>query len=105
MQSIAKLFSRKIIQLRTRKGPGYLGSRGTIAEFRKMKTWIRGGALSYQVGVELIKRPYGECVYFVIHGEAAALSTPSKRPFDDDLIPVLNLDSARHFERTLAVGQ
>src|SRR6185437_418902 len=65
----------------------------------------RGGSLSYQVGVELIEWAYGKCVHFVVYGETAALSTPGKRPFDDDLIPILNLDSAGHFERTVAVGQ
>ncbi len=64
-----------------------------------------GLCLSYQVGVELIERPYGECLYFAVHSEAATLSTPGKRTFDDDLIPILNLDSAGHFERTVAVGQ
>lgn len=61
--------------------------------------------LSYQVGVELIERLYGERIHFVVDGEAAALSTPGERTFDDDLIPVLDRNSAGHFEHADAVGQ
>jgi hypothetical protein len=64
-----------------------------------------GHALSDQVGVELIDWSYGERVYFVVYGETAALPTPGKRTFDDDLIPIMDLDSAGHFEDAIAVGQ
>ena len=63
------------------------------------------GGLSYQVGVELIERPYGECIHFAVHGEAAALSTPGKHTFDNDLIPIPNLDSTGHFDHAVVVCQ